>query len=116
DTSRNVEDQRADPGSTLHFTRDLIALRRELPALLSGTYSEIPAPTGAWAWRRGTDVLVVVNLGDAPVELDGVSGTILLATNRSRDGELVDPLTLAPGEGAILTPNQRSSGSSAARE
>ena len=31
DTCRNVEDQRADPGSTLHFTRDLIALRRRLP-------------------------------------------------------------------------------------
>jgi alpha-glucosidase len=116
DASRNVEDQRADPGSTLHFTRDLIALRRGLPALQSGAYTEIPAPAGAWAWRRGTDVLVAVNLADAPVELEGISGGILIATNRSRDGELVDSLTLAAGEAAIVAPSQRSSGSSAASE
>jgi alpha-glucosidase len=116
DTSRNVEEQRADPGSTLHFTRDLIALRRGLPALQSGAYTEIPAPAGAWAWRRGTDVLVAVNLADVPVELEGVSGAILLATNRSRDSELVDSLTLAAGEGAIVAASQRSSGSSAASE
>jgi alpha-glucosidase len=116
DTSRNVEDQRVDPGSTLHFTRDLIALRRELPALQSGAYTEIPTPAGAWAWRRGTDVLVAVNLADVPVELEGVSGAILLATNRSRDGELVESLTLAGREAAIVAPSQRSSGSSAASE
>ena len=53
DTSRNVEDQRADPDSTLHFTRDLIALRKQLADLRSGAYAELPSPPGAWAWRRG---------------------------------------------------------------
>jgi len=37
DTSRNVEDQRSDRGSTLHFTRDLIALRRRLRSSPSAT-------------------------------------------------------------------------------
>ena len=54
DTTRNVEEQRADPASTLHFTRDLIALRRRLPSLRTGVYTELPAPTGAWAWRAAT--------------------------------------------------------------
>ena len=60
--------------------------------------------------------MAAVNLADAPVELDDVSGAILLATSRSREGELVDSLTLAPGEGAIVATSQRSSGSSAASE
>ena len=42
DTSRNVEDQRAEASSTLHFTRDLIGLRRRLSDLHSGT---------SWSWQ-----------------------------------------------------------------
>ena len=104
DTSRNVEDERADPASTLHFTRDLIALRRRLPDLRAGSYSELPAPPGAWAWRRGEGVLVAVNLGSSPVEVDGVEGSIALATVRDRDGERVGGrLRLGPAEGAVVT-------------
>ena len=104
DTSRNVEDERADPGSTLHLTRDLIALRRELPDLRWGAYAELPAPEGAWAWRRGEGVVVAVNLGARPVEV-AAEGRVVLATDRSREGELVGGrLALAPAEGAILVP------------
>ena len=54
DTSRNVEDQRADPESTLLFTRDLIALRKQLADLGAGDYAELPSPPGTWAtWRSG---------------------------------------------------------------
>jgi alpha-glucosidase len=103
DTSRNVEDGRADPGSTLRFTRDLIALRRAQGDLTSGTYAELPAPEGAWAWRRGDGTAVTVNLGDGPVEIGGVIGEIALATNRSRDGERVGGrLALEPAEGALV--------------
>jgi len=102
DTSRNVEDERADPGSTLNFTRDLIALRRELPDLREGDYAELPAPAGAWAWRRGEGVVVAVNLGARPVEV-AVDGRIALATDRARDGELAaGRLALRPAEGAVL--------------
>ena len=84
-----MDEQRAESASTLHFTRDLIALRRELPALRSGRYAEISAPQGAWAWRRGDDVLVAVNLA--------------LSTNRNRDAEIVTgDLALAPSEGVII--------------
>jgi alpha-glucosidase len=103
DTSRNVDEQRAESASTLHFTRDLIALRRELPALRSGRYAEISAPQGAWAWRRGDDVLVAVNLGGEPVEIGAIDGSIALSTNRNRDAEIVTgDLALAPSEGVII--------------
>jgi len=104
DTSRNVEDERADPGSTLHFTRDLIALRRELPDLRGGAYAELPAPEGAWAWRRGEGIVVAVNLGARPVEV-AADGRIALATDRGREGELAGGrLALRPAEGAVLVP------------
>ena len=37
----NVEDQRGDPDSMLHLTRDLIALRRRTPDLRSGAYRSV---------------------------------------------------------------------------
>jgi alpha-glucosidase len=103
DTSRNVEGQRASASSTLHFTRDLIALRRRFPDLHAGPYRELPAPGGAWAWRRGEGAVVAVNLGSRPVRIPGIDGSVALSTNRDRDGEAVsDQLGLAPAEGAIV--------------
>ncbi|GAB2576277.1 alpha-amylase family glycosyl hydrolase [Streptomyces capparidis] len=49
DTSRNVADQLADPGSVLHLTRRLIALKKRL----TGPYEALPAPEGHWRYRRG---------------------------------------------------------------
>ena len=104
DTRRNVEEQRADTSSTLHFTRDLIGLRRRVPDLRSGAYAEVPAPVGAWAWSRGDGVVVALDLGDEPVEIEGIDGSIALSTNRTRDGEHVSGgLSLAPYEGAIVS-------------
>ena len=102
DTSRNVEEQRDERDSTLQFTRDLIALRRRLASLREGVYAELPAPTGAWAWTRGDDIVVALNLGSELVEIDGIDGSIELSSNRARDGEHVDSLTLMPFEGAII--------------
>ena len=103
DTSRNVEEQRASASSTLHFTRDLIALRRRLPDLHAGAYRDLPAPAGAWAWRRGEGAVVAVNLGSRPVRVPGIDGSIALSTNRGREGVAVSgQLGLAPAEGAIV--------------
>ena len=103
DTSRNVEEERADTASTLHFTRDLIALRRGRPELQSGDYEELPAPSGAWAWRRGENVTIALNLGRVAVDIAGIEGTIELATERDREDEKVTGhLHLAPAEGAVV--------------
>ena len=101
--ARNVESQRGDPGSTLHLVRDLIALRRDRAELRSGPYATLPAPDGAWAWRRGEGLAIALNLADAETTVDGLEGAILLATVRARDGEPVHgALTLGPWEGAIV--------------
>ena len=61
DTSRNVEDQRADSGSTLNYTRDLIARRR---VFAGAPYETLPSAKGVWAYRRGTVTCVLNMTGD----------------------------------------------------
>ncbi len=103
DTSRNVADQRTDPQSTLHFTRDLVALRKRLRDLRSGAYTELRSPPGTWAWRRGESILVALNLGREPAEVHHVEGVIALSTNRARDGDAIaETLELGAREGVVL--------------
>jgi alpha-glucosidase len=99
----NVADQRSDPGSMLNLCRDLIALRRSTPDLRSGSYASLPSPSGLWAWRRGADTIVAVNLSDDPASMTIGSATIALGTRRERDGEPVRAeLSLRAWEGAVV--------------
>ena len=103
DLAVNVAAQREDPGSTLHLVRDLIALRRAHADLRDGAYATLPAPAGAWAWRRGDGFAVALNLSDAPVTVELPAGRIAIATDRGRDGEAVDgALALGPWEAAVV--------------
>jgi alpha-glucosidase len=98
----NVEKERADPGSVLRFSRALVALRREF---VLGSYAELPAPAGAWAWRRDGWTLAV-NLGDEPVAVDGVAGEIALDTRSDRSGENVaGRLELGGWDGVVVRPS-----------
>jgi alpha-glucosidase len=104
DTSRNVADQSADAGSTLHFTRALIALRKRRSDLRTGAYSELPSPAGTWTWRRGDRTVVALNLGAQDAEVHHVKGVIELSTNRERDGETIaGTLTLRGREGVVVS-------------
>ena len=97
-----VAEQRADPASALNLARDLIALRRSREDLVGGAYATIPSPPATWAWRRGDRTGVALNLAAGPAELE-LAGTVLLGTNRERDGERVEgTLRLEPGEGVVL--------------
>ena len=101
--ARNVADQREDPGSTLHLVRDLIALRRARGDLRGGAYATLPAPAGAWAYRRGDGTIVALNLSDAPVTVDGVMGTVLVGTDRDRHGGTCEGrVDLAAWEGVVV--------------
>jgi alpha-glucosidase len=101
--AHNVAAQREDPGSTLHLVRDLIALRRSHTDLTAGAYETLPAPEGAWAWRRGERFGVAVNLSGAELVVDGLDGDVAIATSRSRDGERVaGSLHLGPWEAAVV--------------
>jgi alpha-glucosidase len=67
DTSRNVDDQRADSASTLNFVRNLIELRR---SFADAPYRSLPSPRGVWAYERG-DVTCAVNLSGKAVKYEG---------------------------------------------
>ncbi|MGH2807729.1 MAG: alpha-amylase family glycosyl hydrolase [Actinomycetota bacterium] len=98
----NVEAQRDDPNSTLHLCRDLIALRKHADDLRSAPYEGVDAPPGLWAFRRGRHI-VVLNMNDAAARLDTGPGTVVIATNRARDGERVAAaVQLAPWEGLVV--------------
>ena len=98
-----VDAQRADRDSTLNLCRDVIALRRESADLRAGDYTPIAVDGGLWAWRRGAGVIVAVNLGREPASLQAVTGTVVLCTDRARDGEPVTgPLTLSSNSAAVV--------------
>ena len=97
---RSVAEQRDDPESALTLVRDLIALRRERADLHAGDYATLAAPDGAWAWRRGAGTVVALNLSDGEVAVDA-AGTVLLATDRGREGQPFDG-RLGPWEGAVV--------------
>ncbi|HEX5898568.1 MAG TPA: alpha-amylase family glycosyl hydrolase, partial [Solirubrobacteraceae bacterium] len=98
----NVAGERADRGSPLNLTRDLVALRRAQEDLRTGAYTEVAVEDGLWAYRRGDGFLVALNLGTEATSLP-VDGTIAIGTHRQRDGEAIaGSLLLAPGEGAVL--------------
>ena len=102
--ARNVEDQRREPSSTVNFVRTLIAARRERPDLRSGSYQALPSPAGVWAWQRGRDTSIALNLSDERASVPAIRGTVLISTTRSRDGDRVDgEITLDPWEGAICS-------------
>ena len=77
--------------------RDLIAARG---AFAGAPYATVPAPDGAWAYRRG-DHAVALNLAAAPVTIDGVGGTVLIGTDRARDGAAFDG-RLGPYEAVVV--------------
>jgi alpha-glucosidase len=98
----DVASQRADPGSALNLTRDLVALRRAEADLRTGAYAEVVTEDGVWAYRRGDGFLVALNLGTDAVSVPA-RGTIAIGTRRERDGEAIGrSLLLAPGEGAVV--------------
>lgn len=104
--SCNVADQLEDSGSMLWFCRDLISVRRERASLRSGTYTSLPAAPRVWAWRRGDDTVVALNLSDRVAAVDGVRGRILISTGRDRDGEEVaGQVELDPWEAVVVAEN-----------
>jgi alpha-glucosidase len=101
--ARNVDDQRADPGSILAFTRELIALRRRLPELRTGGYRQLDAPDGAWAWRRGDGVTIALNLSDRDCTVQGVGGTVAVSSRGGRMGERQGgAVSLSAWEGVVV--------------
>jgi alpha-glucosidase len=99
----NVADQDGDPDSVLAFTRRAIACRAGSDDLAVGPYRSLPSPADAWVFERGHGTVVALAMSDAQHELDGLQGTVVLATDRAREGTTVGGrLTLAPWSGVVL--------------
>ncbi|HEY0411187.1 MAG TPA: alpha-amylase family glycosyl hydrolase, partial [Candidatus Dormibacteraeota bacterium] len=99
----DVAGQRDDPGSVLRLCRDAIRLRAAEPDLRHGAQRILPSPPEVLAFGRGDSVTVVLNLDGGPVTVPGVEGTVLLGTDRSRDGAGVrGGLELRGWEGTVV--------------
>jgi alpha-glucosidase len=102
----SVEAQLGDPRSVLNLYRNLIACRREVPALLAGSYETIHAADGCLCYLRATDtqqVLVALNLAAAPATIKlPRRGRLLLDTSVRRGQSLEAQLDLPAHSGAIV--------------
>lgn len=107
---RNVADQSRDPGSLLSQYRRLLALRRGSAALRDGALSLVhDLPPDLLAWTRTADgerVLMVANLGDAPVTVDlsgiGSQADVVAGTGSRQGSQPLANLQLDPLEGLLL--------------
>jgi alpha-glucosidase len=109
---RNVKNQQADPDSMLNFTRKLIKLRRDTPALQRGDFTLLTTqPKDALAYIRNTEqqkILVALNFKDRPAGTENVPAgkwNTLFSTNREPESTVVmqaGVLQLAPCEALIL--------------
>jgi alpha-glucosidase len=96
----SVESQVDSPGSVLHFTRQLLALRRSSKALRGGTIENLHADAQVLVFERRCDdecVRVMVNFDATrtPVEATG-SSLLFSSVEQPAPGEL------APNEAAIF--------------
>ena len=85
----SVQEQRDDAGSVLHWCRRLIRERRDREDLREGGQRLLDAPDGVLAWRRGASTAVAANLSPVTVRVE-VAGTVVLATEASREGRSMD--------------------------
>ena len=98
---RRHGDQRRRPArrpgldAALRARPDRAAARRDRPDA-GGAYASLPAPDGVWAYRRGDGHAVALNLSGAEATVEGLDGTVAIATDRARDGEPVDGRADAP--------------------
>jgi len=102
-----VDRQEADPGSTLHLARRVLALRRAHPALRLGRFETLHADAGVLVCRRvheGDAVLAAFNLGETPAVHDlgrapQPAGPALALHGAVLDGAR---LHLSPGSAFVL--------------
>ncbi|NEM98525.1 alpha-amylase family glycosyl hydrolase [Pontibacter burrus] len=106
----NVEKEKQDPFSMLTLHRRLLELRKQEPALSTGSYVPMSADGNVLAYRReheDTKLLIVLNLGHTtcyyePEKLH-LEGEVILATIPEREGMQVDTiLSLQGDEGLVI--------------
>ena len=87
----SVDRQEADPGSMLAWTRQVLALRRAHPALLTGSVTVVHCDDQVLAFERqgdGERLLCVFNLSASPAPFDTPAGTPLIRSAGTGSGSL----------------------------
>ena len=90
----SVADQERNPGSVLHWTRRVIALRRAHDALRSGSIELVASDPRLVAFVRaggGEALLCLFNLGDEPVDAPMLAGRTIVEQTGSIDGSIMAP-------------------------
>jgi len=106
--STNVAVLEKDPASMLTLHRKLLGLRKQYPALMSGSYLPLLATGDILLFRRkhgATSILVALNLGSQPgaIEVENCAGTALLSTYCDRADEYCGGrIDLRPHEGLMI--------------
>jgi len=99
----NVADQRDDPDSVLAFTRRAIARRAHNDDLAVGRYRSLPSSDDTWVFGRGEATTVALNMSDAEQTIEGLTGSVTLATERTLEGRRLEgTLTMAPWSGSVI--------------
>ena len=109
-TQRNVEVMQKDSSSILNLYHQLLALRKNSPALQQGSYAPIDLLTeNCFIFRRETDsemFIIALNFSDAEQVFslaDIGSCTVALSTYLDREGEIpLKDISLRPNEGLII--------------
>ena len=106
---RNVKAQQKDSNSMLNFTREIIKLRRELPALHQGDFTLLTTqPKDSLAYLRKTaeqTILIALNFKNRTTILENIRAgnwNLLYSTSRDSIPESSQRLKLAPYEVLIM--------------
>lgn len=109
---RNVQRQSEDPQSLLNFYKQLLALRRETPALVNGGLEFIPAmPRGVLAYRRTSPIseaIVLLNFRKTGMRCEIAAQKklyqkVLSSTDGLYHNQVVATVHLKPEEALVLT-------------
>jgi alpha-glucosidase len=113
---RNVAAQQEDPDSFLNFTRKLIGLRKEFPALRNGEYVPLVSPNGSLVYLRKTpdqSVLVAINFTSRWMDMQKAFRTLTPPQDQwrmlcsSRFGQTDPTAHLGPHEVRILVHEEK---------
>jgi alpha-glucosidase len=102
---RNVATLREDPDSILHLYRDMLRLRRDHPALQTGSFTMIDRDDEVIVYERADaerTYVIALNLGAASAIVSQLSGTRLLLSTRPTE-EFSDAEAVLPANTAVVS-------------
>jgi len=83
-----VEAETGDPSSMLELYRTALRIRHAEPSLGDGELTWLDLPVGAFGFRRGGDLICLVNVSAEPVELPPAAEVLLSSADLTANGRL----------------------------